>query len=66
MAKPALDPVVAKLDEILTVLQDLVIIEGEQAGPKLDTVRTILGTDRTRVSATWKRLKAARRDGQSA
>lgn len=66
MAKPGLDPVVSKLDEILTVLQELVIIEGEQVGLKQDTVRTILGVDRTRLSATWKHLKAARKGGTPA
>lgn len=66
MAKTALDPVAARLDQILTVVQNLVIIEGERAGLKQDTVRTILGIDRTRLSAMWKQLKAARRDGKSA
>jgi hypothetical protein len=66
MGKRQADPMVAKLDEILTVLQDLVILEGQQAGLTRDTVRTILGVDRTRISSIWKHLKAARKDGGSA
>lgn len=66
MPRRDLDPVATKLDQTLTVLQSLVIIETERAGLKQDTVRTILGMDRTRLSATWQRLKAARKDGRSA
>ena len=37
MANTTLDPVAAKLDQILTVVQNPVIIEGERAGLKQDT-----------------------------
>lgn len=66
MARKAQDPVVARLDQIHSVLQNLVIIEGEWAGLKQGTVRTILGMDRTRLSAIWKQLKMDRKDGKSA
>jgi hypothetical protein len=58
MKRDAIDPTDQKLDAILTVLQDLVIIEGARAGLTRDTVRNILRVDNTRISKTWRHLKA--------
>lgn len=50
-----------KLDAILNVLQDLVIIESAKAGLTMGTVRSILRVDNKRISRTWRHLKATRK-----
>ncbi len=58
MATPAADdPLVTKLNDILDVLRDLVILESAKAGLSLDEVRKLLGVRRDRVSRIWKHLK---------
>jgi hypothetical protein len=62
--QPSGDPVVARLDAILMVLQDLFIIESARTGLTKATVRAILGVNNTRISQTWKHLKAAQKKSQ--
>lgn len=60
MAKPMQDPVVARLDKLISVLQDLVVIEGYRAGLKSRAVRSVLGIDRRRLASTWKHLSSSK------
>lgn len=48
------DPVVDTLNSILSVLQDLLIIQAKQAGMKKAQVRNMLGVANDRVSETWR------------
>jgi hypothetical protein len=56
------DAVIQKLDAILSVMQDLLIIECAKAGFTKGTARSILRVDNTRIGRTWKYAKAVRDD----
>ena len=51
------DPVLEKLSEILSVLQDLLIIEAARAGMSSAEVRKLIGVRNIRVSRIWKHVK---------
>jgi hypothetical protein len=57
MKQDSIDVTTEKLDAILSVLQDLVIIEGAKAGLTKGTVRSILRVNNARIGRTWKHLK---------
>ena len=52
---------VKQLDAILEVLQNLLIIEGHDAGMKKAKVRAIVKVADARVSKVWRELDAARK-----
>lgn len=52
---------VKQLDAILEVLQNLLIIEGHEAGVKKAKVRAIVKVADARVSKVWRELDAARK-----
>lgn len=52
---------VKQLDAILEVLQNLLIIEGHEAGMKKAKVRAIVKVADARVSKVWRELDAARK-----
>ena len=52
---------VKRLDAILEVLQNLLIIEGHEAGVKKAKVRAIVKVADARVSKVWRELDAAGR-----
>ena len=52
---------VKRLDAILEVLQNLLIIEGHEAGMKKAKVRAIVKVADARVSKVWRELDAARK-----
>jgi len=52
---------VKRLDAILEVLQNLLIIEGHEAGVKKAKVRAIVKVADARVSKVWRELDAARK-----
>ena len=54
------DAVIQKLDAILSVVQDLLIMECAKAGFTKGTVRSILHVDNTRLGRTWKYAKTIR------
>lgn len=51
-----------KLDSILNVLRDLVILESAKGGLSRDEVRNLLGVSPARVSRIWKHLKKVTSD----
>ena len=58
MATPGKDDQLgAKLDAILNVMRDLVILESAKGGLSRDHVRKMLGVSPARVSRIWKHLK---------
>lgn len=57
------DPVMEKLDAILGVLQNLLIVEGVKLGMTRDELRPIVGVDNNRVSAVMRQLKHAKNRG---
>ena len=65
MATPAKDDQLgAKLDAILNVLRDLVIVESAKGGLSRDQVRKLLGVSPARVSRIWKHLKKLTPNGK--
>ena len=52
------DPIAKKLDEIKTLLQDILIIQCATAGIKKSEARRIVGVADARVSSTWRYIKA--------
>ncbi len=56
------DPVIARLDAIVSLFQDLVIMEAARAGLTMSATRTILGVDNKRISRTWKHVKTLRKN----
>ena len=52
---------VKQLDAILEVLQNLLIIEGHEAGMKKAKVRAIVKVADARVSKVWRELDVARK-----
>ena len=56
--KPAKDEQLGlKLDAVLNVMRDLVILESAKGGLSRDQVRKMLGVSPARVSRIWKHLK---------
>lgn len=55
------DPVLAKLDAILIVLKDLLILQGTVSGIKKDDLRRIVAVDSRRVSQIMKHLRLHKR-----
>jgi len=56
-AKPS-DPVIQKLNSIEELLQDILILQGAQAGMKKAQVRTMVGVGADRVTRIWKHIKS--------
>lgn len=56
------DPVTDRLTEILTVVQDMLIIQAANAGMGKPQVRKILGVADARVSRVWRHLRKASKD----
>jgi hypothetical protein len=50
------DPVVARLDAILNVMQNVLIIEGARAGMTRAKVREMVGVADARVGEVWRHL----------
>lgn len=57
------DPVVEKLDAILTVLQNLLIFEGAKVGMTRDELRRIVAVDNNRLSNVMRHVKRAKKTG---
>jgi hypothetical protein len=57
------DPIAVRLDAILTVLQNLLIVEGVKLGMTRDELRPIVGVQNNRVSAVMRQLKKAKNRG---
>jgi hypothetical protein len=55
------DLVSRKLDAILTVVQDLLIIEGTKAGIKKADLRRILSVDSNRLTRITKHIRSAKK-----
>jgi hypothetical protein len=51
------DPVLTKLNSIEQLLQDILILQGAQAGMKKAQVRKMVGVGATRVTRIWKNIK---------
>lgn len=51
------DPLMGKISELVSVVQDLFILQAARAGLSMAQVRAALGVDNTRVSRIWKHLK---------
>ena len=51
------DPVIQKLNSIEELLQDLLILQGAQAGMKKAQVRKMVGVGAARVTSIWKHIK---------
>jgi hypothetical protein len=51
------DPVVERLDAVLTVLQDLLILECARTGMKRPELRTIVAVDNNRISRIARHVK---------
>ncbi len=56
------DVVVQKLEEVNTILQNLLILECALAGIKKAEARKIVGCDMNRVTKIWKHIKPAPED----
>jgi hypothetical protein len=46
-----------KLDKLISLLQDLIVLEGAKAGIKKEQLRKLLGIDMNRVTRIWKHIK---------
>jgi hypothetical protein len=57
---PSSDPILDKLEDILVVLQNLLIIEGARAGIKRDNLRPLVGVSNERLSAVMRHLHPAK------
>lgn len=53
------DPLEQKLDKIIYLLQDLIILEGAKAGMKKEVIRKFLEIDRNRITKIWKQIKSS-------
>ena len=53
------DPVVERLDEINTVLQNILILAGAKSGMSKAEVRSLVGVGDRRVSDVWRKIRAA-------
>jgi len=51
------DPVLQRLDAILAVLKDLMILEGAKAGLKREDLRKIVAVDNNRISRFMKHVR---------
>jgi hypothetical protein len=61
-SKPAqADPVVQKLDAILSVLQDLMILEGAKVGIKREDLRKIVAVGNNRISRVTKHVRRSQK-----
>lgn len=54
------DPLVGKISDLLSVVQDLFILQAARAGLSKAQVRAALGVDNSRVSRIWKHVKKAK------
>jgi hypothetical protein len=54
------DPVEQKLDAILNVLQDLLILEASKTGIKRDDLRKIMAVDTHRISRVTKYVRRSK------
>lgn len=55
------DPIAHTLDSILTVLQNLLIIEGAKAGMTRDDLRPLVGVSNERLSAAMRHLRPSKK-----
>jgi len=62
----ASDPIAERLDAILVVLQNLLIIEGATAGMTRDQLRPLLGVSNERLSAVMRHLRRAKNSSDDA
>lgn len=53
------DPVLEKLDDILAVLQDLLILESAKAGVRREDLRRIVPVSNDRISRIMKHVRRA-------
>ncbi len=53
--------VVQRLDAVLNVMQNVLIIEGARAGMSKAEVRKMVGVGDARVSGVWRHLKLSER-----
>ncbi len=60
------DPIADKLDAILIVLQNLLIIEGARAGMTRDHLRPLVGVSNERLSAIMRHLRPAKNSPDNA
>lgn len=51
------DLLMGKISEMVSVVQDLFILQGARAGLTMAQVRAALGVDNKRVSRIWKHIK---------
>ncbi len=60
------DPVLAELQTIRTVLQDLMILECARTGMKREELRRIVPVNKTRISRIMKHARKAKGNGADA
>lgn len=65
VAKKSADPVAARLDKVIKLLQDLVILEGVKEGVNVNDLRGVVGVDQARVYRISKLLSDTRKKGAS-
>ena len=56
------DKVIEELQQIKSLLQDILIILGKSAGLKMSKVREMLGVANKRVSSIWQHLEVKNED----
>jgi hypothetical protein len=57
MARRESDPVLERLDAILSVVQDLLVLESAKAGLRRQDIRRFLPVDNNRISKITRNLK---------
>jgi predicted XRE-type DNA-binding protein len=60
--KTASDSMMGKISDLLSVVQDLFILQAARAGLSKAQVRAALGVDNSRVSRIWKHVKKAKKE----
>jgi hypothetical protein len=60
------DPVIERLDSILTVLENLLILEGAKAGVMRDDLRPLVGVSNERLSAVMRHVRPAKKSAVDA
>jgi hypothetical protein len=56
------DPLMGKISDLVSVVQDLFILQAARAGLSKAQVRAVLGVDNRRVSRIWKHIKKAKKE----
>lgn len=62
MARKKADPLMGKISDLVSVVQDLFILQAARAGFSKAQVRAVLGVGDRRVSRIWKHVKKAKNE----